>query len=392
MKPAMSTIILGAAKDPAGAEVLAPVLTALQASGQARCQALVQAQAGAVMRRHGIAVIEAPAGTVREQAAWADQVLERVGADMVLIGTSKGPSIGNALILAARQRNVPSLTILDTWFNFASRFSGETPEDRLAFLPDAIAVIDEACRRTMLAEGFPPELLHITGPGTPYLDSLARYAAAPGPALRAREGLGIGRDEALLLFASQPLSADYAPAPGHPDWLGYTEKTAFAGLLQALSLLGNPANLRILLKLHPREAAGGFDALAASSGVPVLPGQDLGPREAVAACDIVVGMTTILLVEAVLMGKPTLSYQPGRLGEDPLAFVTGSGACPRLDDPESLAGALEDILAPGGPPPGLGRARERFVVDGRATERIVALARRLLRQGTNGHKTAGHIA
>jgi len=375
--------ILGVAKDPAGAEVVWPVLAQLQQSGAAHCQAAGQAHAVQILPRAGVPVDAlGPACEEDALASCAAALLDAHAPDLVIAGTSKGASIDKHILEAAARRGIPSLTVLDCWINFWQRFSGESPEERFRFLPSAVAAIDDYCVQAMKAEGFPQEMLHVTGPGTPYLDPLAQRAqGSTSRQAQLRRELGLDEDEFVILFASQPLSTDYGASPEAPGWLGYSEHSAFADLLQALSFLDLPKRARLVLKLHPREDAGSFEAMLRQCPLPLTLDTSAPPRDMLEACDLVLGMTTIMLVEAVLMGRPTLSYQPPSTTPDPLAFVTKSGACALATTPEQLQAALKELLRHRGAPPAMRQAQTSLLVDGGATARVASLALRLLGSG-----------
>jgi hypothetical protein len=55
-------------------------------------------------------------------------------------------------IAQARDRRVPSVTVLDFWMNYAPRFADADGE--LSCMPDRIAVMDEQARSEMRAAGF----------------------------------------------------------------------------------------------------------------------------------------------------------------------------------------------------------------------------------------------
>ena len=108
--------------------------------------------------------------------------------------------------------------------------------------------------------------------------------------------------------------------------------------------------------------------------------QDVPPRHLIAAADVVTGMTSTFLLEAALMGRPTISLQPHRLFSDGfvdhlrplLDLAVAPDECQRL-----LVAALAESEAD------WGQRRQRAMArgfDGRASQRIVALLETLLKR------------
>src|SRR5207249_7377520 len=121
------------------------------------------------------------------------------------LGTSVGPDQRELRVIGeARERRVPTLSVLDFWSHYRERF---TSGDGAFILPQAIAVMDQQARHDMVAIGFPGGRLHVTG--HPAFDELGRYdapaARARGQA-RVRELAGCDPSDLCILYVSQPLS------------------------------------------------------------------------------------------------------------------------------------------------------------------------------------------
>jgi CDP-glycerol glycerophosphotransferase (TagB/SpsB family) len=101
---------------------------------------------------------------------------------------------------------------------------------------------------------------------------------------------------------------------------GYDERQVLADIIAALdaTLRGRSQPAVLLVKRHPRETAELTLPKAASLAIRVVDDSFGDYRELVAASDFVLGMNSNLLLEACLLGKPVVSYQPGLLRPDPL--------------------------------------------------------------------------
>jgi hypothetical protein len=227
------------------------------------------------------------------------------------------------------------------WSSYSARFAAH--EGRGDAVPTRIAVMDERARSEMLAEGFDPERLVVTG--HPAFDDLVAFANGFDGSQRAamREAMGMTPSERVVLFASQPLAATWGEdiaAPGHP---GYTERTAFAAFVPALerTVRRIGTDVTVILRPHPRDDR---EQTIPATSLRVRMSREGRPREAMLAADVVVGMCSVLLVENALLGRPTVSFQPGLRTPDPLPgpLHPAAHSVYRVD---ALDAALEDAIA-----------------------------------------------
>lgn len=337
--------IIALAGDAGGARAIAPVIAALRSRGnEIECRAY--GPAISIWRAIGLQT-EPATHTIGD-------------AERMLLGTSLNADQHElALVAAAARARVRSVSVIDSWVHYRERFIG--PDGGLR-LPDAIAVIDSAARDEAIASGLPAERLVVTG--QPAFDALA----ALRPAVQAtrewvRRSLAVGGDP-IVLYASQPLHQLYAEAT-----LGFDDRDVLPAVIHALASVLRTRGRRatLVVKLHPREMGLRYDLPASSDPLLALAlasDDRIGPHDLAAASDLVVGMNTILLVEACILGIPALSFQPGLRIVDPLptnrhgwtaAVRDKAGLAPTLDaelfDPVARArraATLQAIAPPGG--------------------------------------------
>ncbi|HLE18889.1 MAG TPA: hypothetical protein VI728_11470, partial [Syntrophales bacterium] len=211
----------------------------------------------------------------------------------------------------ARRLGIPSLAFLDQWQNYAIRFSGVTKDERLAYLPDYINCIDEIGEREMLSEGFPGDRL--VRLGHPYLSALHARAGEIDPvSVKAR--MGIPHDQKAALFVSEPILEYYGRARGYDQ---YEALGLFFDIVSA-----NPVPILPVIKLHPKDERERFKKILDGHKrlSPVLLGNEFSSLECLSVADSVYGMSSIMLIEAYVMGKYVVSLQPGLIVEDPLVL------------------------------------------------------------------------
>ena len=363
----MTPKVVIVARSAGAANALGPVACALIAQAEMRVSVVGYTHAETIFRRYRLSLLEETNGF--ESPA---RLLDREQPSVLLTGTSNEVMQDAALWQAARTRAIPSLAILDHWCNYAERFTGE---DGIQYgcMPDRVAVMDETAYRAMVETGCPPGRLIVTG--HPGFDALMEPADVPLRA-SARADLGIDVGTKLIVFASEPHAE---PDGSVTRFVGYTEADVLQLLLETLDRLGRSCPLTTIVKPHPIEHPDLLKALIRSrkrDDVRVL--QDVPPRHLMAASDVVTGMTSIFLLEAALMGRPTISLQPHRLFPDGfvdhlrplLDLAVTADECRRL-----LVAALAESETD------WERRRQRAMAhgfDGRASQRIVALLKTLL--------------
>jgi hypothetical protein len=237
--------------------------------------------------------------------------LRDLRADILLSATSdNGVNLEKPFIAAAHRLGIPSLAVLDHWMNYRLRFANEKGE--LVFLPDRIAIMDEQAREEMVAEGVDAGRLVVTGqPAFDELTSLRRSALAK-ERQATRQVLGVGDEERMVLFASEPISTMCGTEPSQPLYPGYTEQTVLRDLAAALGRLARqrPERIVLVVRPHPLDKPENLHCEVERPLRLVVDNRGKG-RDVVLAADLVVGMTTLLLVEACLLGCVVLSVQPG---------------------------------------------------------------------------------
>lgn len=233
----------------------------------------------------------------------------------------------------ARGLGIPSLAFLDQWQNYAIRFSGVTKDERLAYLPDYINCIDEIGEREMLSEGFPGDRL--VRLGHPYLSALHARAGEIDPvSVKAR--MGIPHDQKASLFVSEPILEYYGRARGYDQ---YEALELFFDIVSA-----NPVPVLPVIKLHPKDERERFEKILSGHKrlSPILLGNEFSSLECLSVADSVYGMTSIMLIEAYVMGKYAVSLQPGLIVEDPLV-LSRHRIIPVITSPDGAGFAGHDI-------------------------------------------------
>jgi hypothetical protein len=323
----MAARALVMARDAGAAAALSPVARALIREGRLGVSIVAFGQAAGVFRERGLPVLSFSESPTQEQI---ESLLAREGARVVLTGTSMQAAEDAAFWDAARRAGIPSIALVDHWCNYSERFTSEAPFDSV---PDTIAVMDEAAAAALQAEGCPPGLLLVTG--QPHFDEVIRDSATLSKT-EVRQELDVDSGRTLLVFASEPQGRYYGNS------LGYNEQDALRALLESAAEVAPDAE--VVVKLHPLEAPDAFSDLPETERrVAVRVVRAYPPEHLIRAADVILGMTSVLLLEAVLTGVPTISIRPG--GNEDHFLSVHADKIVSVTDPKALPEVLERALS-----------------------------------------------
>lgn len=307
--------------------------------------------------------------------------IERLRPNLVLVGTSENPrTAAHALVDASRELGIPSVGVVDGFSNAAHRFRGvsDTP---LRHAPDWMLVPDFWTRDAFTDLGADPGRVRVCG--HPHYDRVRET----GERLRER---GRGRIRAELfpeVSAERPIVVFLAEVSAGLDPAQFRRSAEYTltgrgdsdGRTQIVleEILDAVAGLRpkpyFTLRLHPKNTGGEFAAYSAEIDRLSEGGS---PLELVFAADLVVGMTSMLLVEAALLGVPTLGVVPRAREREWLPGLR-SGAIPCAASRDELREGMARSLAFRGSP-----ARDGLPELGSGSmERIRQILRHLLTNG-----------
>jgi hypothetical protein len=304
--------LLITACDAGSANFFAPVLKDLDVPFTVRAQA----PASDILDRHGI-----PCERL-DRVGW-DGLPEQgegvVAGDFaaVLSGTSYGPTADKAAALGAKARGLKSAAVVEHWDIYRERFA-RLEEGRITapdlYLPDSVWVPDALGVDEAAAAGLPRARLSAVG--QPHLEAQTAAFAAGAAVPR-------GKD---VVFVSERVAGDFHR--------GFTEDEVLEALISVLDL----SRHRLVIKLHPAEDESKYDSLAAR-GVEATVVKRCDLRALLLGAHRVVGMFSMLLLEAALVRRDVISFMPGA---DPKVFVGNRvGATRSAATVEQLRALLE---------------------------------------------------
>lgn len=357
--------ILLYADDPGGVNYLAPLPSILEQAGF-RCSFLVGPALEEFVRQRNLNALTRP-------AVPADALLN--GFDLLLVGTSEDRRcFAHELTDAAKQKSIPSVGVVDMTVNAAGRFQGLSNVP-LGHAPDWLAVPDETCRAAYVGLGFPADRVVVCG--HPHYDVVRSkrqlLKAADRAELRSRIYPDAPPDRPVWLFLAEGIdrldpSQSYRDSDYTLTGRGDTDFRACIVLEELLDAVGHISPRPwVVLRPHPKTALEEFAPVLNELGG-VQQGGD--PLEAVWAADMVIGMTTMLLLETMLLERPHLSIIPRAIEIEWLPTLK-SGLTPFATTRKEIGPYLESVA-------GMDFSSSAAVLPGDALSAILGVVSRIL--------------
>ena len=264
----------------------------------------------------------------------AIQILEETKADIVLCGRGiDKDSLERYITVAARSLGCSTVSIIDEWYDYRANYADELGD--LVYLPDVVCCPDEQALKEAMAEGLPAECLRITG--SPALSSLVkkREAYHSNNLSRINE-FDRSYPRPFVTYITEEL-LDRRPAVSssnnklknisHDD-----ERDVRNDILQAL--LDQYPFCTVFEKPHPRSESNVCPPINSDTiNWLVIENEEL--QDLCWWSDIVIGTKSMGLLEASLLGTPTVAYQPDPYGNISCTAVR-KGLIPCFHNTEDL--------------------------------------------------------
>jgi len=206
-----------------------------------------------------------------------------------------------------QEKGIHTVGLVDQWQNFGLRFSGVSDNERLAYLPESIFVMDELAKNEMVEEGIPKERIFVTG--QPAFDKIIEdNTVLLQKSDSIKDDANISENFKIVMFVAESLKKDFG------DRLGYDEQSTIEFLGNHLHDICNSSDdekIILIVKLHPENKKEEFDWILTKwpSFEKRIIENEFSSYEMIAISDIIVGMTSIMLIEAILIDKISVSLQ-----------------------------------------------------------------------------------
>lgn len=299
--------VLTCATEAGGATNLVPIVQRF--SGVADFQVYCDRGGRVIFERAGITTHSCE--LVTNEIA-ASEFLATVGPNVVLVG--RGIDLDSSerhFTSSARRLNIPTIGITDEWYDYRDNYVNELGQ--LSHLPTIVCCPDDQARDEAIMDGLPSDILRVTGsPGlSALIDKRELYTRYPPTrplsiSKKSRHPIVIFISESINVIrsiADEPDQFDHARGPASFD--EYRVRDELAHTLQAQF-----GSCTVLERLHPSACVEAYSPIELP-GVSWKIDYDSDLHSLYWWADAVVGMRSAGLLESVLLGTPTVSYQPG---------------------------------------------------------------------------------
>lgn len=253
--------------------------------------------------------------------------LEILKPDFLLTGTSALDFTERELWKEAASLSIPSMAILDSWVNYGVRFSRYGVRDVSLFdgaceyLPDYICVMDEFAKSEMMNDGVPGD--RIVTLGNPHFESVAKAAKQQLSNIEKTRG-----GKRFVLFASEPFY-------GHKTGV---EETALRDLIEVVKPY---ENYMVRIRKHPKESQEKFDKFL---GLRVEIDDNIDSLTSISQSEVIVSVSSMVLLEALFFGKMVISYQPKTYGGRNDFFLTRNNTLPFIQTFNELSDVFGNMM------------------------------------------------
>ena len=321
--------ILIFSRDPGGTNAIMPLIEPLRVLGN-EVSVYGKDAALSIYRKQNIDCSDIcdtiPSGTQEE----TDEFVRKTRPDLIVTGTSSEDFTERHLWKAAERAEITSFAVLDQWTNYRLRLiseGGDPMNERATselIVPSFFFIMDEFARKEMCALGIDREKLVVSG--QPFFDYIRktgdRFTTQEIEKLR-RELTGT-EGGLVFVFASQPIASIHRKNGMAEDYWGYTEKTVLKSVVECLSKLTEEMAIKVtlVLRLHPKDESNVYqDALATfPNSIKVVVDRETDSSLLLKAADLIIGMFSMLLLEAAILERRFISVQIGLKRENPLIF------------------------------------------------------------------------
>lgn len=251
--------------------------------------------------------------------------LKKLHPDIIITGTSGTDMTEKNIWVEARKLNIPTFAILDQWMNIEKRFS-------VRFIPDTIFVMDELVKNDLIKRDIKKPQIIVSG--QPYFEFILKHKSH----IYKKKSV----NNFIITFVSEPLLAVYN------DDLGYTEYSILKYLLDTLYTIAKfcPKHIKLVIKLHPNDEDEKYSSVMDkmySTTMKIVVDHASNSWDCIKQSDLVCGMTSMVLLESVLLGVPILSVQIGLKTKSPF-ILDRLGITKSVQNQDSLREFLESAI------------------------------------------------
>jgi len=302
----------------AGAEYIYPLLCRWRERGFVDWRVVCSAVSARFFEKRSIDYLELS----NPETSDVERLLDEYHPSNAVLSSSGASLLEEYFLNELRKRGVPSCQFIDNWVNYAVRYEKKNSEGEIhRVYPDRILTLDDKAKEEMISANIPSDIIEIVG--QPYFE---HCMCSP------ENGVVKVFDSTLLV--TQPISRHYGRS------LGYDEKLFVSACLETWKRLNNDwSKMNVLV--HPSEDIESYAELVSdyTDEVKLLRMSECNLRR----YSLVIGMFSSMMIQSVLAGIDTVSFQPGACGDD-MSFLSRYGYINRIVTQDGLYDYLSNYV------------------------------------------------
>ena len=215
--------------------------------------------------------------------------------NLIVTGTCLDDGIDKEAVRYGKTKGIQTISIIEHWSLYKKRFELNGIPD----YPDKIFVNDNLAREEAESDGIPSEKIRVVG--NPVLENVKFKYFTKSIYQNWRASFVHLKRSKIITFISESLRCDF---PEHSrEFQGFDEFIVIKDILQFLD-----KNSSLIIKLHPSENLNKYDFLNKFENVSIIQETDL--NKLIQFSNLIIGMGSMLLLEASLIKDTVYSYRP----------------------------------------------------------------------------------
>ncbi|MEM7071582.1 MAG: hypothetical protein AAF403_07465, partial [Pseudomonadota bacterium] len=257
----------------------------------------------------------------------AENIIKNYKPEIIILGTSENrDSFAFHLIKIARQHNIKTIGVIDSPANAPLRFKGYT-NDIFAYAPDSLWVIDDLSYQEYLDLSFPSK--NIKKVGHPFYWQISHQHNRLNDCQKTQLKTQIYKtSDKVVLFLGE-ISAGL-----NDSLFQYSEQYSLHGfgnslmrteivLEEVILQLQNYSDIKLFIKPHPKDKSEYYQKYA--KYINGFVGHNVDSIQSCKGADLIIGMSTSLLMEAYFAGCGVLSVLTNKDEKKWINYINETG-------------------------------------------------------------------
>jgi len=226
--------------------------------------------------------------------------------EILILGCQMNTSRTVEILEKCKKTGLKTIFIFDHWSKYKDHFAGA---DGRLVLPDKILVMDKLVRQELIDIGVSESNIVVVGHPS-VEETMKLFSQLDEKDLdQIWAKMGVSPGQKTVLLALEPL-ADFEQLA----FLGYDDRTTTLSVVEVTSQITGH-EICLVVRLHPNQNRDKYISFLKEHNLQdkvILCPEDITQAESIFASNVVLGMTSVFLIHARVVGKPAISLQVNR--------------------------------------------------------------------------------